>query len=242
MRMAWACFVLIIVVTAFRAAIALMFLLPQISGDLLRECGNAFLYAFPGTSWLMTSWCLLWLPMIGDFSERCKWHVRMVQLSMTMVSATNLFLIPTSTAIILAANRQASRHAQQQLSVRPTLLMAEALSKVEYQLPHLTYTSFRFADTKGSEIHGPCVICLRDYAVGDQLARLACGHVHHEDCIRLWFRSGASSCPMRCSPTEAARKAVAELPSSRSRATHPEGSSSQVAALRPTTPRSDNQV
>jgi len=43
-----------------------------------------------------------------------------------------------------------------------------------------------------------CAICLEDFKEGDQVARLACGHIFHERCVVCWLQQ-RTQCPYRCS-------------------------------------------
>jgi hypothetical protein len=40
-----------------------------------------------------------------------------------------------------------------------------------------------------------CPICIEDFAQGDHLAGLECGHQYHEKCFEDWMKSGHLSCP-----------------------------------------------
>ncbi|KAJ1732741.1 hypothetical protein LPJ72_003243 [Coemansia sp. Benny D160-2] len=61
-----------------------------------------------------------------------------------------------------------------------------------------------------------CVVCLEEYAVGDDVRVLPCGHVFHDQCITPWLlrpKSRFHECPMcktPCFADEAARKAKEE--------------------------------
>lgn len=48
-----------------------------------------------------------------------------------------------------------------------------------------------------------CAICLDEFAVGDSLGQMGCGHQFHEVCLRKWLRGGGS-CPFRCHTLETA--------------------------------------
>lgn len=41
-----------------------------------------------------------------------------------------------------------------------------------------------------------CSICLENFAMPEQLRRVACGHLFHPRCIQEWFATGDSRCPM----------------------------------------------
>jgi len=60
----------------------------------------------------------------------------------------------------------------------------------------------RYADVESdpSSFQEPsCPICLADFSADDVLAKLACGHVFHVACIRIWLAGGFElGCPMRC--------------------------------------------
>lgn len=51
------------------------------------------------------------------------------------------------------------------------------------------------------EAGGVCVICLSGLVHGEELARLPCGHIFHEPCIRQWIKA-KPSCPLRCQLAE----------------------------------------
>lgn len=58
-----------------------------------------------------------------------------------------------------------------------------------------------------------CAICLTDFAQGEKIARLLCGHPFHRPCIDRWLLEDGR-CPMRCEPerqrsTTSARAAAA---------------------------------
>lgn len=71
-----------------------------------------------------------------------------------------------------------------------------------------------------------CTICLMDFARGDRLAQLPCGHIYHSACINEWLEV-RPRCPMRCPqlvlPLQKERKVV--------EAAQEEGAAGQVAAV-----------
>merc|ERR1719352_468749 len=46
-----------------------------------------------------------------------------------------------------------------------------------------------------------CTICLDVFQASDEAARLPCGHIFHDDCLREWLHVRLE-CPFRC-PTSA---------------------------------------
>eukprot|EP00928_Gymnodinium_smaydae_P012101 TRINITY_DN14402_c0_g1_i2.p1 TRINITY_DN14402_c0_g1~~TRINITY_DN14402_c0_g1_i2.p1 ORF type:complete len:318 (-),score=45.13 TRINITY_DN14402_c0_g1_i2:42-995(-) len=44
---------------------------------------------------------------------------------------------------------------------------------------------------------GPCVVCLEEVGVNDDMAQLPCGHTFHTSCIESWLSRG-NGCPLRC--------------------------------------------
>lgn len=58
-----------------------------------------------------------------------------------------------------------------------------------------------------------CAICLSEFAVGESVQLLPCGHVFHTDCIAHWLRV-SHHCPMRCPefvfPPQLSRESDAE--------------------------------
>ncbi|KAI8322190.1 hypothetical protein GQ54DRAFT_297521 [Martensiomyces pterosporus] len=71
----------------------------------------------------------------------------------------------------------------------------------------------RYAPTETS---ASCVICLEDYAIGEVVRVLPCGHVFHDDCITHWLlrpKTKFHDCPMcktPCFPEEVIAKAHEE--------------------------------
>lgn len=195
-----ACFALllvgILVTTSLRAVVGMMGLL--LGDEFLQECAG-FYHFFPGASWLLACWCILWLPLVALLSSGCplvqQWHA---QLTLSAIFALNASLIPMSTAILVPAQRLQTDTPQPVSEVFPTLLGSSGPMDVKDGTLTCGRSIFSFGAAHASEGYGPCVICLQDYAVGDELLELHCGHVHHKDCICRWLRSGASSCPMRC--------------------------------------------
>lgn len=55
------------------------------------------------------------------------------------------------------------------------------------------------------EAAGSCNICLEDFAEGNEVQRLPCGHMFHNHCIQEWFLR-SRSCPLRCEPGTLPRK------------------------------------
>ena len=41
-----------------------------------------------------------------------------------------------------------------------------------------------------------CSICLCNFAVGDQVKLLPCGHIFHKVCLDPWFLDHSSTCPV----------------------------------------------
>jgi len=64
-------------------------------------------------------------------------------------------------------------------------------------LPRVRYADIE-SDPGGFQEPG-CPICLEDFSADESLAKLACGHLFHVHCIRVWLAGGFQcGCPMRC--------------------------------------------
>eukprot|EP00434_Breviolum_minutum_P018264 symbB.v1.2.016113.t1/scaffold1219.1/size131098/5 len=73
------------------------------------------------------------------------------------------------------------------------------------QLPEMCFQDLRRTESVCQE---NCIICLTDYDDSSQVSRLACGHVFHANCIKVWLSGKkCASCPYRChgSPLDFAR-------------------------------------
>jgi hypothetical protein len=64
-------------------------------------------------------------------------------------------------------------------------------------LPRVRYADV--ANDPSSFQESGCSICLADFSDDEMVAKLACGHVFHVSCIRIWLAGGFQfGCPMRC--------------------------------------------
>ena len=73
------------------------------------------------------------------------------------------------------------------------------------RLPEMCFQDLRRTESVCQE---NCIICLTDYDDSSQVSRLACGHVFHANCIKVWLSGKkCASCPYRChgSPLDFAR-------------------------------------
>ncbi|KAL7309499.1 hypothetical protein PS15m_010370 [Mucor circinelloides] len=50
--------------------------------------------------------------------------------------------------------------------------------------------------TRPDEFDDACVICLDEFALGDQVRKLPCGHEYHCECIDPWLTIKSASCPL----------------------------------------------
>jgi Ring finger domain len=41
-----------------------------------------------------------------------------------------------------------------------------------------------------------CLVCQEDWAAGEKLACLPCGHVFHDHCVQQWLREYSNKCPV----------------------------------------------
>lgn len=60
-----------------------------------------------------------------------------------------------------------------------------------------TIKVFALGRDRQAELGDCCTICLMDFARGDRIAQLPCGHVYHSACINEWLEV-RPRCPMRC--------------------------------------------
>ncbi|KAI9335043.1 hypothetical protein BD770DRAFT_16337 [Pilaira anomala] len=67
------------------------------------------------------------------------------------------------------------------------LLQQQSSSPVPQQ-PPLT--------TNNDSIDDACVICLDEFALGEQIRKLPCGHEYHCECIDPWLTIKSASCPL----------------------------------------------
>ena len=56
--------------------------------------------------------------------------------------------------------------------------------------------SYRAPLLTDGEEPSPCTICLEDFAPGDKLKVLPCGHEYHQECIEPWLLEKSSLCPL----------------------------------------------
>ncbi|CAO3656364.1 unnamed protein product [Mucor fragilis] len=52
------------------------------------------------------------------------------------------------------------------------------------------------AAAQNDEFDDACVICLDEFALGDQVRKLPCGHEYHCECIDPWLTIKSASCPL----------------------------------------------
>ncbi|KAL9551082.1 hypothetical protein MBANPS3_004436 [Mucor bainieri] len=52
------------------------------------------------------------------------------------------------------------------------------------------------AAARNDEFDDACVICLDEFALGDQVRKLPCGHEYHCECIDPWLTIKSASCPL----------------------------------------------
>lgn len=57
--------------------------------------------------------------------------------------------------------------------------------------------SYEFSLSHGPDTTVECYICLENFAMGDCIRRMPCGHEFHSHCVDSWL-SRAPSCPLRC--------------------------------------------
>lgn len=57
--------------------------------------------------------------------------------------------------------------------------------------PQKRYTKLQF---KENESYDSCTICLNDFIIDENILKLSCNHIYHEECIKLWFKK-KSNCP-----------------------------------------------
>ena len=50
-----------------------------------------------------------------------------------------------------------------------------------------SYAASRFSSTSSFVKNDSCAICIEDFASGNVLRRLSCGHLYHRDCIDKWL-------------------------------------------------------
>lgn len=59
-------------------------------------------------------------------------------------------------------------------------------------LKHCTWGTPEAANVKEST----CLVCQEDWADGEKLAALPCGHVFHDHCVQQWLREYSNKCPV----------------------------------------------
>lgn len=78
-------------------------------------------------------------------------------------------------------------------------------------LPRVRYADVE-SDPDSFQERG-CPICLEDFSADETLAKLACGHVFHVNCIRIWLAGGFEfGCPLRCDVPARAPAPAAQRP------------------------------
>ncbi|CEP14629.1 hypothetical protein [Parasitella parasitica] len=89
-------------------------------------------------------------------------------------------------------------------SIRSTKALenAEILSSSSIIVPNApneaatATTAAAGAAVTSDEFEDACVICLDEFALGDQLRKLPCGHEYHCECIDPWLTVKSASCPL----------------------------------------------
>jgi len=67
------------------------------------------------------------------------------------------------------------------------------------RMPPLRVASFVVHDVPTECGDALCSICLDEFAPDCRAARLPCGHIFHDACVREWLKTGRHrNCPMRC--------------------------------------------
>eukprot|EP00435_Cladocopium_sp_Y103_P034856 s672_g9.t1 len=55
------------------------------------------------------------------------------------------------------------------------------------RLPELCFQELRSATRGAAACQENCIICLSDFEDSSQVSQLACGHVFHANCIKIWL-------------------------------------------------------
>ncbi|CAL1172004.1 unnamed protein product [Cladocopium goreaui] len=67
------------------------------------------------------------------------------------------------------------------------------------RLPELCFQELRSEACGAVACQENCIICLTDFEDSSQVSQLACGHVFHANCIKIWLSGKkCASCPYRC--------------------------------------------
>lgn len=84
---------------------------------------------------------------------------------------------PQPTSLVSSAGGEGTRVSPRPRSARRFFIAGAGLPPADATL----------ADGGGAYSDNSCSVCLDEYAEGDQLLQLTCGHVFHRPCIDLWL-------------------------------------------------------
>lgn len=141
-----------------------------------------------GLATALSGWYLISTPMHDAFSPR-----------IDDLQADEELETPSPQAVIMSANVGLFLCDALSLTVTPLLRHPETSSQhVPQQLPRPeVFLAAGPDDINSAKFEPTCVICIADFAPGELLARLPCGHTFHKECVSQWLRQHGK-CPLRC--------------------------------------------
>ncbi|CAL1162004.1 unnamed protein product [Cladocopium goreaui] len=153
-----------------------------------------------GLATALSGWYLISTPMHDAFSPRIDDLQADEELETPSPQAAPFddhLLLPC--AVIMSANVGLFLCDALSLTVTPLLRHPETSSQhVPQQLPRPeVFLAAGPDDINSAKFEPTCVICIADFAPGELLARLPCGHTFHKECVSQWLRQHGK-CPLRC--------------------------------------------
>lgn len=153
-----------------------------------------------GLATALSGWYLISTPMHDAFSPRIDNVQADEELETPAPQAAPFdehLLLPC--AVIMSANVGLFLCDALSLTVTPLLRHPESSSQhVPQQLPRPeVFLAAGADDINSAKFEPTCVICIADFAPGELLARLPCGHIFHKECVSQWLRQHGK-CPLRC--------------------------------------------
>jgi len=150
-----------------------------------------------GLATALSGWYLVSTPMHDAFSPATERDLVPEDLRPTTQepSFDPDLLLPC--AVIMSANVGLFLCDALSLTVTPLLRNSENLVST-FNVPRAE--AFRLADLHdldADKFEPTCVICISEFEVGDNLAKLPCGHTFHMECVNEWLRQHGK-CPLRC--------------------------------------------
>eukprot|EP00913_Durusdinium_trenchii_P007526 g7073.t1 len=155
-----------------------------------------------GLATALSGWYLISTPMHDAFSRWPQWLQVVAKLSglgalMKITHASGRAPIAQGTpfdeklllpcAVIMSANVGLFLCDALSLTVTPLLRQPENTTQHVPHLPRAETFTAGADEIDSAKFEPTCVICIADFAQGDTLARLPCGHIFHMECVSQWL-------------------------------------------------------